>query len=73
MKHFNLIKTKYFIIIITGFFFINYPKIFAQDNPSFTSVFNSNIKNIKSKSSSVSFGGYYRFLGFVRKQTEMHE
>ena len=71
MKHFNLIKTKYFIIIITGFFFINYPKIFAQDNPSFTSVFNSNIKNIKSKSSSVSFGGYYRFLGFVRKQTEV--
>ena len=34
MKHFNLIQTKYFIIIIMGFFFINYPKILAQDNPS---------------------------------------
>ena len=71
MKHFNLIKAKYFIIIITGFFFINCPKIFAQYNPSYISVFNSNIKNIKSKSSFLSFGGYYRFLGFVRKQTEV--
>ena len=54
-----------------GFFIINYPKILAQDNPSFHSVFNSNIKNIKSNSSSISFAGSYRFLGFVRNQKEV--
>ncbi len=71
MKDFNLIQTKYFIIIMMGFFIINYPKILAQDNPSFHSVFNSNIENIKSNSSSISFAGSYRFLGFVRNQKEV--
>ena len=71
MKDFNLIQTKYFIIIMMGFFIINYPKILAQDNPFFHDVFNSNIKNIKSNSSSISFAGSYRFLGFVRNQKEV--
>ena len=71
MKDFNLIQTKYFIIITMGYLIINYPKVFAQDNQSFQSVFNSNIKNIKSNSSSISFAGSYRFLGFVRNQKEV--
>ena len=39
---------------------------FSQD----TITFSSNILSVKNPSSSISFSGYYRFLGFVRNQQE---
>jgi hypothetical protein len=43
---------------------------FSQDTISNQKSFSSNISSIKNPSSSISFSGYYRFLGFVRNQQE---
>ena len=42
---------------------------FSQDTLNQKS-FSSNILSFKNPSSSISFSGYYRFLGFVRNQQE---
>ena len=43
---------------------------FSQDTIIKQKPFSSNILSFKSPSSSISFSGYYRFLGFVRNQQE---
>ena len=43
---------------------------FGQDTSNPQKPFSSNILSIKNPSSSISFSGYYRFLGFVRNQLE---
>ena len=42
----------------------------AQDTIISQKPFSSNILSVKNPSSSISFSGYYRFLGFVRNQQE---
>ena len=42
----------------------------AQVKSTKSSPFSSNILNFKKPASSVSFSGFYRFLGFVRNQEE---
>lgn len=42
----------------------------AQDTTISQKTFSSNILSVKNPSSSISFSGYYRFLGFVRNQQE---
>ena len=44
--------------------------LFSQDTVISKESFSSNILSYKNPSSSVSFSGYYRFLGFVRNQKE---
>ena len=43
---------------------------FSQDTITNQKTFSSNILSVKNPSSSISFSGYYRFLGFVRNQQE---
>ena len=43
---------------------------FSQDTIINQKAFSSNILSFKNPSSSISFSGYYRFLGFVRNQQE---
>ena len=43
---------------------------FSQDTISTQKPFSSNILGVKNPSSSISFSGYYRFLGFIRNQQE---
>ncbi len=43
---------------------------FAQDTINKQKSFSSNILSFNNPSSSISFSGYYRFLGFVRNQNE---
>ena len=43
---------------------------FSQDTITNQKPFSSNILSFKNPSSSISFSGYYRFLGFVRNQQE---
>ena len=43
---------------------------FSQDTIVIQKTFSSNILSFKNPSSSISFTGYYRFFGFVRKQQE---
>ena len=43
---------------------------FSQDTTFKQKSFSSNILSFKNPSSSISFSGYYRFLGFVRNQKE---
>lgn len=43
---------------------------FAQDTINKQNSFSSNILSFNNPSSSISFSGYYRFLGFVRNQNE---
>ena len=43
---------------------------FSQDTIVNQNPFSSNILSVKNPSSSISFSGYYRFLGFVRNQQE---
>ena len=43
---------------------------FSQDTIVNQKAFSSNILSFKNPSSSISFSGYYRFLGFVRNQKE---
>ena len=43
---------------------------FSQDTIIYQKSFSSNILSFKNPSSSISFTGYYRFLGFVRNQQE---
>ena len=43
---------------------------FSQDTIVNQKPFSSNILSFKNPSSSISFSGYYRFLGFVRNQQE---
>ena len=71
MKDFNILISKYFITLSLTLFTISTCKIYGQENESLNQIFTSNIKNIKSNSSSISFAGSYRFLGFVRNQTEV--
>ena len=51
-------------------FFIWGTYSFSQDIVIKKKPFSSDILNFKNPSSSISFSGYYRFLGFVRKQQE---
>ena len=51
-------------------FFIWTSSSSAQDTIVSQKPFSSNILSIKNPSSSISFSGYYRFLGFVRNQQE---
>ena len=44
--------------------------IFGQDTIVEQKSHSSNILSFKNPSSSISFSGYYRFLGFVRSQQE---
>tara|TARA_Y100000385_G_scaffold270443_1_gene309492 strand:- start:1053 stop:2945 length:1893 start_codon:yes stop_codon:yes gene_type:complete len=50
--------------------FIWWGSSFSQDTISNQKTFSSNILSVKNPSSSISFSGYYRFLGFVRNQQE---
>ena len=43
---------------------------FSQDSIIKKKTFSSNILSYKNPTSSISFSGYYRFLGFVRNQKE---
>ena len=43
---------------------------FSQDTITTQKPFSSNILSVKNPSSSISFSGYYRFLGFIRNQQE---
>jgi len=43
---------------------------FSQDTITTQKPFSSNILGVKNPSSSISFSGYYRFLGFIRNQQE---
>ena len=43
---------------------------YSQDTITNQKTFSSNILSVKNPSSSISFSGYYRFLGFVRNQQE---
>ena len=43
---------------------------FSQDTITNQKPFSSTILSVKNPSSSISFSGYYRFLGFVRNQQE---
>ena len=51
-------------------FFIWMLSCSAQDTIISQKPFSSNILSVKNPSSSISFSGYYRFLGFVRNQQE---
>ena len=51
-------------------FFMSGLSIFGQDTIVEQKPFSSNILSFKNPSSSISFSGYYRFLGFVRNQQE---
>ena len=57
-------RTLLFICIIWS------TSLFSQDTVASKKSFSSNILSYKNPSSSVSFSGYYRFLGFVRNQKE---
>ena len=57
-------RTLLFICIIWSI------SLFSQDTVASKKSFSSNILSYKNPSSSVSFSGYYRFLGFVRNQKE---
>ena len=52
------------------FFSLQLGLFFGQDSSRFSSPFSSNINSLKNPSSSISFAGFYRFLGFVRNQTK---
>ena len=51
-------------------FFMWVGSSFSQDTIIYHKSFSSNILSYKNPSTSISFSGYYRFLGFVRKQQE---
>jgi hypothetical protein len=51
-------------------FFMWVGSSFSQDTNFKKKPFSSNILSFKNPSSSISFSGYYRFLGFVRNQQE---
>ena len=57
---------KFFLFI----FFLWAGSSYAQDTIPKQKSFSSNVLSFKSPSSSISFSGYYRFLGFVRNQKE---
>ena len=57
---------KFFLFI----FFLWAGFSYAQDTISKQKSFSSNVLSFKNPSSSISFSGYYRFLGFVRNQKE---
>lgn len=58
-------------ILMIGILIFNFSNVFSQDQLLSNSFFSSNIENIKSNTSSISFAGSYRFLGFVRNQTKV--
>ena len=51
-------------------FFLWAGSSFSQDTIINQKTFSSNVLSFKNPSSSISFSGYYRFLGFVRNQLE---
>ena len=51
-------------------FFMWAESSFSQDTIINQKTFSSNVLSFKNPSSSISFSGYYRFLGFVRNQEE---
>ena len=51
-------------------FFLWAGSTYCQDTITNQKPFSSNILSIKNPSTSISFSGYYRFLGFVRNQQE---
>ena len=51
-------------------FFMWVGSSFSQDTVIYHKSFSSNILSYKNPSTSISFSGYYRFLGFVRNQQE---
>ena len=51
-------------------FFMWVGSSFSQDTIIYHKSFSSNILSYKNPSTSISFSGYYRFLGFVRNQQE---
>ena len=51
-------------------FFMWVGSSFSQDTIINQKPFSSNILSFKNPSTSISFSGYYRFLGFVRNQQE---
>ena len=56
-------------ILMIGILIFNFSNVFHKINYYQISFFSSNIENIKSNTSSISFAGsIYRFLGFVRNQ-----
>ena len=57
---------KFFLFI----FFLWAGSSYAQDTIPKQKSFSSNVLSFKNPSSSISFSGYYRFLGFVRNQKE---
>ena len=57
---------KFFLFI----FFLWAGSSYAQDTIPKKKSFSSNVLSFKNPSSSISFSGYYRFLGFVRNQKE---
>tara|TARA_B100001057_G_scaffold147260_1_gene147198 strand:- start:2488 stop:4383 length:1896 start_codon:yes stop_codon:yes gene_type:complete len=57
-------RSLWFILFIWG------GSSFSQDTNMFQKPFSSNFLSYKKPTSSISFSGYYRFLGFVRNQQE---
>ena len=51
-------------------FFLWAGSSFSQDTIINQKTFSSNVLSFKNPSSSISFSGYYRFLGFIRNQQE---
>ena len=68
MKIFISVKLN---ILMIGILIFNFSNVFSQDQLLSNSFFSSNIKNIKSNTSSIFFAGSYRFLGFVRNQKKV--
>ena len=58
---------KYSLCLI---FLLQLGLFFGQDSSRFSSPFTSNFVSRKNPSSSIGFTGFYRFLGFVRNQSE---
>ena len=56
--------------LILIIFFMWVGSSFSQDTSIYHKSFSSNILSSKNQSTSISFLGYYRFLGFVRNQQE---
>ena len=66
----SVFKTLMLRYSLCFFFSLQLGLFFGQDSSCLSSPFSSNINSLKNPSSSISFTGFYRFLGFVRNQTE---
>ena len=56
-------------IVLVHYFYMG-RIFFSQDTINKPTNFSSNILSFKNPTSSISFTGYYRFLGFIRNQQE---